>query len=159
MRIAELGLDTTTLLAARWSRGAEVDSTQWQASTNAAHRLVALWGDRRQGQPWVAAVCAFDDGLLWLELPVPAGGYPDLTPRFVCASRMQRAAEDLHAVLAAGARDRRPWLDHGRFDRSRPGAADYEFVRVEGDGVHEIPAWTGPTGISCTPSPSTRTNS
>jgi Ni,Fe-hydrogenase III large subunit len=62
---------------------------------------------------------------------------------------MQRAAFDLSGVRAEGAADHRPWLNHGAWpadhfplaDRTVPAPGqltDYPFVRVEGDGVHEI---------------------
>jgi Ni,Fe-hydrogenase III large subunit len=68
---------------------------------------------------------------------------------------------DLSGVRAAGAADGRPWLDHGLWDGAAPlrtastargGAtdrlpADYAFVRVEGDGVHEIPVGPVHAGI------------
>ncbi|HJV63742.1 MAG TPA: Ni,Fe-hydrogenase III large subunit, partial [Albitalea sp.] len=68
-------------------------------------------------------------------------------------SRMQRAAADLLGIEAVGASDTRPWLDHGlwpegflplRHGEAPPPStaaaapAPYPFVRVEGDGVHEI---------------------
>jgi Ni,Fe-hydrogenase III large subunit/Ni,Fe-hydrogenase III component G len=137
-----------------------VDTAQWlaaaQVAASAGGRLVALWGsDRRPLQGLVVcAAYALAEGLLWLDLPTDAGtGYPDLSTLFPCATRMQRAAADLLGIVAADARDRRPWLDHGIWPegvvplrRESPpatnppqSAADYPFVRVEGDGVHEIP--------------------
>jgi Ni,Fe-hydrogenase III large subunit/Ni,Fe-hydrogenase III component G len=73
----------------------------------------------------------------------------DLYP---AASRMQRAITDLSGVKFAHA-DTRPWLRHGAWspafhplvDSHQPleadasPASDYEFVKVIGDGVHEIP--------------------
>ncbi|MDE2505408.1 MAG: nickel-dependent hydrogenase large subunit, partial [Burkholderiales bacterium] len=81
------------------------------------------------------------------------GLYPDLAARFPCAARMQRALADLSGPRAIGQDDHRPWLDHGLWGTgARPLAADgppagaplatlpadYPYVRVEGDGVHEI---------------------
>jgi Ni,Fe-hydrogenase III large subunit len=69
---------------------------------------------------------------------------------------------DLSGLHAEGARDERPWLDHGLWrggmaplaSGAQPqGAAagtwpaDYPFVRVEGDGVHEIPVGPVHAGI------------
>jgi Ni,Fe-hydrogenase III large subunit len=87
-----------------------------------------------------------------------ADRYPDLAPLFPCAARMQRAAADLCGVHAQGAADARPWLDHGAWrdalplrgdgPRTSSGAeGDYPFVRVEGDGVHEIPVGPVHAGI------------
>jgi Ni,Fe-hydrogenase III large subunit len=86
---------------------------------------------------------------------VTASGVPDLSHFFPCAGRMQRAMADLSGLPTIGSADTRPWLDHGLWPRGtaplRTDAAltngtapdtrlpdDYPFVRVEGDGVHEI---------------------
>ncbi len=145
-------------------RGA-VDPDAWQAAARAVSgqggRLVALWGsDRRDGTSGgfvVSVAYAVGDGLAWLELPLAGGAlpepYPDLSGLFPSAGRMQRAAADLLGIVAAGAKDRRPWLNHGAWPADRfplridddgqvgevaGPTADYAFVRVEGDGVHEI---------------------
>ena len=97
-----------------------------------------------------------------IALPADAPTYPDLAPFFPCAGRMQRAAADLLGIVAAGARDTRPWLDHGAWppdqfplhEQTLAGAGlpgrevvDYPFVRVGGDGVHEIPVGPVHAGI------------
>jgi Ni,Fe-hydrogenase III large subunit/Ni,Fe-hydrogenase III component G len=137
---------------------AQVDAVQWLAAAGTAAaeggRLVALWGtDRGAAGRVVAAVYGTQRGLYWLELPL--GGrtrYPDVAPLFPCAARMQRATAELVGVIAEGAEDRRPWLNHGAWPAdyyplaagaasqvpARQPVQDYPFVRVEGDGVHEI---------------------
>jgi Ni,Fe-hydrogenase III large subunit len=128
-------------------RRASVDAARWLESARAAKasggRLIALWG-RPDG---VCAAYALGDGLTWLDLPLrPGESYPDISGFFPFAGRMQRAARDLFGVNAAGAADQRPWLDHGAWPgRLLPG--DYPFVRVEGDGVHEIPVGPVHAGI------------
>lgn len=96
-------------------------------------------------------------GAFWLSTPLLAKDgqwvYPDLSAVFPVANRMQRAAADLSGVHADGAADTRPWVNHGawakdHFPLQQDAAAlpepvagaliDYPFVRVEGDGVHEI---------------------
>ncbi|MBK6851212.1 MAG: NADH-quinone oxidoreductase subunit C [Burkholderiales bacterium] len=84
-----------------------------------------------------------------------ASGVPDLSHFFPCAGRMQRAMADLSGLTTVGSADTRPWLDHGLWPRGtsplRSDAVlatgtepdtrlpdDYPFIRVEGDGVHEI---------------------
>ncbi|MBK1684956.1 NADH-quinone oxidoreductase subunit C [Rhodoferax fermentans] len=146
----------------------QVTSAQWVTAASAVRehggRLVALWAsgatfseavspsDKRARAIFVAYVTL--EGLFWLELTLGTDGcYPDLSALFPAASRMQRAAADLSGVHAEGAADQRPWLNHGAwaFDHHpllqdpvhlpplAPGALkDYPFVRVEGDGVHEI---------------------
>lgn len=130
-------------------------------------RLVALWAskaiqsgatgpDATRVEAIFAAYVTLD-GLFWLALPLtPHHGrlsYPDLSGIFPAAARMQRAAADLSNVHALGMSDERPWLNHGAwaqdyFPLLQPTQAlppvdarplqDYPFVRVEGDGVHEI---------------------
>lgn len=132
---------------------AQVDAAQWRALADAAARadgrLVALWATGRSA---VHAAFALTEGLLWAELALDASAsYPDVSATFPCATRMQRAAADLCGVHAEGAADTRPWLDHGAWtlahplgpdartrDAEPPVGQDYPFVRVEGDGVHEI---------------------
>jgi Ni,Fe-hydrogenase III large subunit len=131
-------------------------------------RLISLWGSQGAsavsgGAPGPApsaelSVCAayvVSEGLVWLELPLARGqtDYPDLSSIFPAALRMQRAAADLSGMHALGEQDQRPWLNHGawppeyiplRQNATSPQAfagaqvGDYPFVRVEGDGVHEI---------------------
>jgi Ni,Fe-hydrogenase III large subunit/Ni,Fe-hydrogenase III component G len=142
-----------------WRAG--VDALQWRAAAhNAAQgegRLVALWGsDRTQGDEPAFAVCAayaLKGGLVWLDLALDGirPVYPDIADLFPFAARMQRAAADLAGISAQGMEDTRPWLNHGAWPhdyfplRNATGTApgpqpleDYEFVRVEGDGVHEF---------------------
>jgi Ni,Fe-hydrogenase III large subunit/Ni,Fe-hydrogenase III component G len=147
---------------------ATVDEANWLAAARHAHaagvRLVSLWGsDRRavRGGTLVAsAAFALPEGLAWVDLPLAdaAAGYPDLAGLYPAAARMQRAAADLLGIVARGAADTRPWLDHGawteryplRVDpqaQPAPEARDYPFVRVDGDGVHEIPVGPVHAGI------------
>lgn len=163
MALSELGLDLRRLPAPLPVWHACVDRDAWRAAARAiagtGGRLVSMWGlDRRSGADGTAACAAYavPEGLVWLELPIgdlPAG-FPDLSPAFACAVRMQRAMADLSGLRAEGAHDHRPWLDHGVWAPGRaplqhaadpvlPASAgrlpaDYPFVRVEGDGVHEI---------------------
>jgi Ni,Fe-hydrogenase III large subunit len=128
-------------------RHGTVDRDGWLAvASDVAHtggRLVSLWG----GEHVAHAAYAFEDGLAWIELPLPGDApYPDLSGIFPAAVRMQRAAHDLHGIVADGAADMRPWLDHGLW-HGETTAADYAFVRVEGDGVHEIPVGPVHAGI------------
>jgi Ni,Fe-hydrogenase III large subunit len=64
------------------------------------------------------------------------------------AIRLERAAADLHALISSDGPDRRPWLDHGRWEHSRLfAAAPYEFLPVDGEGVHQIPVGPVHAGI------------
>ncbi|MDR3221855.1 MAG: NADH-quinone oxidoreductase subunit C, partial [Candidatus Accumulibacter sp.] len=144
--------------APAWAGRANVG--EWLAFCSAAReakrRLVALWGsdERERGQGF-ALHAAFDlpEGLVCLTLPLAAENpaFPDLAPIFPGANRMQRAVMDTIGAVPEGDGDRRSWLRHAnwpatywplRFDageaRFETQNEDYPFVRVEGDGVHEI---------------------
>jgi Ni,Fe-hydrogenase III large subunit/Ni,Fe-hydrogenase III component G len=163
MALAELGLDLQRLPAPLAVWHAPVDHAAWSAASravaDAGGRLVALWGvDRRAAGDAMAACAAYalPEGLVWLDLRLDAAGrvFPDLAAIFPCAGRMQRAMADLSGLHAQGGRDVRAWLDHGLWSPghvplqsgAQPASelaagtlpAAYPFVRVEGDGVHEI---------------------
>jgi len=128
-------------------------------------RLAALWARRdaaANGGVVLHVLLAFDAGLAWLEVPLPSAepAYPDLSPIFAPAVRMQRAVRDLVGVVATGGDDQ-PWLRHAAWPRdacpARQGVStearfpeardDYRFTMVEGDGVHEIPVGPVHAGI------------
>ncbi len=171
MQIPGLELEFTALPAPVPVWHAEVNTAQWQAAASAVRdeggRLLALWAgpmphhgaevEPHQDKACMCAVYVTLDGAFWLSLPLVDQDrrwtYPDLSPVFPAAVRMQRAAADLSGVSALGAQDLRPWLNHGAWAadywplqqdaRHLPAPAptvlqDYPFVRVEGDGVHEI---------------------
>ncbi len=124
-------------------------------------RLAALWGSderARAGGFRLHVVFGLDAGHAWLSLDLPAErpAYPDLSGIFPAAGRLQRATRDLVGIAAAGdpdGTDARPWLRHGawpadwfplRHDAGEGhgfanAASDYAFVRVGGEGAHEIP--------------------
>lgn len=172
MQIYGFSLDCERLPAPLPIWRATVRAETWQVIARALSenggRLLALWGsDRTEGAAGglvISAAYSGRDGLLWIDLPLAerAATYPDLLPFFPCAGRLQRAAADLLGVVAEGVCDRRPWLDHGawpenyrplRRDQSPRAAGphrevtDYAFVRVQGDGVHEIPVGPVHAGI------------
>ena len=98
--------------------------------------------------------------MLTLNIPAPAGRYPGLQQIFPAAVRLQRAAADLTGVQSDGP-DGRPWLRHAAWPAdahplrdelplaANPSVAvdDYPFVRVDGEGVHEIPVGPVHAGI------------
>jgi Ni,Fe-hydrogenase III large subunit/Ni,Fe-hydrogenase III component G len=169
MNITPLGLSAATLLAGVPAQRAQVSSGQLLTASRLAWenggRLVALWGsderDRQRGF-CLRVVVEDHDGLTLLEhtLPDADARYPDLTPIFPAANRMQRATYDLLGI-AAESDDQRPWLwlaswpidqfplrrDFVASPKWEPGQEEYEFVKVEGDGVHEIPVGPVHAGI------------
>lgn len=81
--------------------------------------------------------------------------FPSVAAFFPPAARLERTLYDLHGLIAEGAPDRRPWLDHGRWrrpPRRGPAAygdagAPYTFLPVEGEGLHRIPVGPVHAGI------------
>ena len=140
---------------------ARVDERELLAFCSAAHqgerRLVALWGSDerdRDAKFGYALHVAFDlaEGLCCLTLPLSTESpeFPDLALIFPAAERMQRALRDLLGTVPRDG-DARPWLRHANWphdyyplrrdtpDRRFAAANEvYDFVRVEGDGVHEV---------------------
>ncbi len=146
------------------ARGLAVDRGQWLQLARdvaaAGGRLLSLWASRASEErtergppgacaaqepcsamldaaaadsPAVYAAYLHETGVLVAELTLGAAGgagieYPGLEEIFPAASRMQRAAFDVGGIRSSDP-DRRPWLMH---------AGAYDFVRVDGNGVHEI---------------------
>ncbi len=142
-----------------WRVTVQRDSLMKLADTLAQRgaRLAALWGSDerdRAGGSTLHLALAVREGLVWIECPLAADDavYPDLSPLFAPAHRMQRGLYDLLGIRA-DANDQRRWLRHGAWpadafplrrdvsiDRTWPQTSDqYAFVQVAGDGVHEIP--------------------
>jgi len=136
--------------------GLAVEPEQWSAAAldvaAAGGRLVALWAEAAGGRATLHAAYAAEPGALVLSLALAdaRAEYPALHEIYPAAARMQRAVADLSGLVARGM-DRRPWLRHAAWpagfrpltDPGQPGAPrvaidDYEFVRVTGEGVHEI---------------------
>lgn len=171
MDFLELGVAFTRVCTAPPIWRASVTQEGWEiaarAAKNSGARLLSLWGagSRRNGGMFAAyAAYALSDGLVILDLPVKEADlpYPDLSWAFPYAARMQRAVYDLLGLRATGLRDERGWLNHGAWPRhyfplraeasgqevfGECGEEDYAFVRVEGDGVHEIPVGPVHAGI------------
>ena len=146
--------------------------THWQVAARAVAaatgaRLVALWGADRRGRRGGFAVCAayaLAEGLVWLDLPLRRRrrGVSRLSPQFPVrgadAARRRRPARHRRRSAprhAAVARPRRlagrpfplPSRPRRRRDRRTAQVVDYPFVRVDGDGVHEIPVGPVHAGI------------
>lgn len=136
------------------------DADHWTQAADALHGagalLLALWGsddlDRDQ-RLRIRAAYLLPDRVVVIEhaMAADAAVYPSLVTRFPVADRMQRAVYDLLGIRADGG-DRRPWLRHGGWPdtvfplrrevsatQTFPNvSAPYPFVRVAGEGVHEV---------------------
>jgi len=140
-------------------RALEVSSQEWRHLAAdvaaAAGRLVALWASEgARGTPIVRAVFLAGQSGLVVSLPIAdrEARYPGLEDLFPAATRMQRALADLSGLRSTDS-DVRPWIRHGAWPSDyrplidpqppppsvQPTLDAYEFVRVEGEGVHEIP--------------------
>ncbi|MGP0094400.1 MAG: hydrogenase expression protein HypE [Xanthobacteraceae bacterium] len=115
--------------------------------------LMGYWGDadrvhlalRLAGAPCV------------ISTPVAFGAYPSIARHHAPAGRLERTIRDLHGFAAFGMPDRRPWLDHGAWgvraplgehsERGPRDPADYDFLPVKGEGLHEIPVGPVHAGI------------
>ena len=122
-------------------------------------QLLALWGsDERLQQGGFRLHLAFvfwKQGMLYMQcdLPIVNPSYPDLSPDLPVAHRLQRALFDLLGISASGSDDQRSWLRHNAWpkdifplrdeirltDHFEKSEDNYAFVRVHGEGVHEIP--------------------
>ena len=169
MNVAPLGIAAAALAAPVPAQRCPVSSGQLLAACRLAWehggQLAALWAsderDRERGF-CLRALLADDDGFTLLEHTLPDGEsrYPDVSAIFPAANRMQRAVFDLLG-LQCDADDQRPWLwqaawpidafplrrDFQASPKWEPGEEDYAFVRVAGDGVHEIPVGPVHAGI------------
>jgi Ni,Fe-hydrogenase III large subunit len=124
---------------------------QWRALAAAlgeadAPALLALWAD-----PLRVHALLHDAGAgTWLvaSTTVQDGRYPALSPCRPSAAWFERLIRDLWGHVAEGARDPRPWLDHGKWAVTAPlslrppprvsPAEPMEFLPVEGEQHHQI---------------------
>jgi len=140
----------------RLGTGPEGWSQIAQDAAAAGGQLLALWATlpaRPGDSATVRAAYLLDSGTLIVELSLEAAETPcpGLESVFPAAARLQRAAFDMCGITF-DAPDRRPWLRHAAWptdyfplqpgiapDPPVPTPADrYPFVRVGGDGIHEI---------------------
>jgi Ni,Fe-hydrogenase III large subunit/Ni,Fe-hydrogenase III component G len=166
MKLEDFQLELTQLPNAMPVWHGRVDARQWRTACQQVRdkggRLVALWAadNSDRGEAFsVHAALTVQSGLLVITLPLEAESFPDVSDIFPGANRMQRAAYDLFGVNAGNAADQRKWLRHTAWqsdefplrkdfqsnhesritNHDSEVADDYPFVRVEGEGVHEIP--------------------
>jgi len=169
MNLSALGISAAALPSAIPALRCPVGSGQLLGACRLAWeqggQLAALWvsDERDRSRGFCVRVVLHDnDGLTLLEYTAPDAdsSYPDIATIFPAANRMQRAAFDL-VGLPSDNDDQRPWLwqaswpidrfplrrDFEASPKWQPGEEDYPFVRVAGDGVHEIPVGPVHAGI------------
>jgi Ni,Fe-hydrogenase III large subunit len=117
-------------------------------------RLVSLWGDGAEVRMALSSAGRAD--LEPASYSCVDGKFPSVGAAHPPAIRLERALCDLHGFTAVGARDARPWLDHGCWPIRHPlGAgeansappAPYAFLGAEGAGLHQIPVGPVHAGI------------
>jgi len=121
-----------------------VDPEQWRSAVqrlaDGSLGLVALWGE-----PGGVHMATWDRqaGISVLALGCPAGAFPSVGGHVPAAIRLERTICDLYGLTPYGAKDRRPWLDQGRWThrhplgpKKPPESPPYRFLDAEGEGLH-----------------------
>ena len=136
-----------------------VDAQAWTAIARALGEgeadLLSLWAD--EDHVHLALRSGAHPTPLVVSVGVNNGTYPSVGRHHPAALRLERAIRDLHGIEPAELPDVRPWLDHGAWGFGAPlGArapselrdpADYPFLPVHGEGLHEIPVGPVHAGI------------
>ena len=130
-----------------WPR-ADVADEGWQQAIEALAggqcTLLGLWGDTPQVQ--MALLDETTGQVVVLSYTCKAGKYPSVAVRHPPAIEFERAIHDLFGLQAIGSPDTRTWLDLGFWGVTQPLGKNrpakkpepYEFLPVEGDGLHQI---------------------
>jgi Ni,Fe-hydrogenase III large subunit len=136
-----------------------VDLEAWSAVGRAlgegAADLLSLWAD--EDRIHLALRSGAHPTPLVVSIGVRNGTYPAVGRHHPAALRLERAIRDLHGFEPAELPDARPWLDHGTWGLRAPlgvrepceirDPADYAFLPVHGEGLHEIPVGPVHAGI------------
>ena len=137
--------------------GAVVERRAWRSVigglVGGRWSLLALWGEPGLVQLALLDAASGQPSLIGLECP--DGRFPSVGLHHAPAIRMERALRDLVGLEPEGAQDVRPWLDHGRWEVSRPlgevgfatGPEPYPFLASLGEGLHQIPVGPVHAGI------------
>jgi Ni,Fe-hydrogenase III large subunit len=124
------------------------------AQLAAGHRtLLGLWGDAPKVHMALLDESNGDIGVL--TYACRDGTYPSVSATHPPALRLERAIRSLFGLEAVGSPDARPWLDLGFWDVRHPlgrkeqaqAPTSYEFLPVEGEGLHQIPVGPVHAGI------------
>jgi Ni,Fe-hydrogenase III large subunit len=141
-----------------WPR-AEVSAEAWRQAIAALAEgrmtLLGLWAEPRAVH--MALLGATGDDVGVISLTCPDARFPSVANHHAPADRLERTIRDLTGLVPEGARDDRPWLDHGRWHVARPlgvsaaklSAAPYgyDFLSAEGESLHQIPVGPVHAGI------------
>src|ERR1700738_237050 len=124
--------------------------------------LLGLWGDTGAVHMAVLDEAPSPAQTAVVSLDCPASRFPSVGALNPAAIRLERAIRSMFALEPVGLPDRRPWLDLGFWDIAHPlaappplpssasgwgGSAPYDFLPVEGEGLHQIPVGPVHAGI------------
>jgi Ni,Fe-hydrogenase III large subunit len=118
--------------------------------------LLGLWSDGDNAHMAILERSTGQIGLVTIECPDRR--FPSVGRLHPPALRLERAIRDIYGIEAEDSPDVRRWLDHGRWAVRQPGSATpqdhspnipegYEFLPVEGEGLHQIPVGPVHAGI------------
>jgi Ni,Fe-hydrogenase III large subunit len=115
--------------------------------------LLGLWGDA----PLVHMALLTEDfsDIAVVSYTCKDGTYPSVAAYHPAAGKLERAIRDLHGLDATDAPDARTWLDLGFWKVRHPLGKSvparkpqaYQFLPVEGEGLHQIPVGPVHAGI------------
>lgn len=130
-----------------WPRAIVAKQTWVKAAARLADGdwdMLGLWSEPE----WVhlALLDPAHAGLGILSLHCPDQHYPAVSGWHPPAIRLERTINDLFGIVADGAPDNRPWLDHGKWGVTHPlgtaeesqGRTAYAFLPAEGTGIHQV---------------------
>ena len=111
--------------------------------------LLSLWGDTGAVHMAVLDETPHPAEMAVVSLDCPGGRFPSVGALNPPAIRLERAIRSMFGLQPVGLPDPRPWLDLGFWDSAHPlaapppypssaRAAPYEFLPVEGEGLHQI---------------------
>lgn len=125
--------------------------------------LIALWGEDNgevAERFYLNLIFYLKGDLLVVKILLDAENpaYQDISPIFPSASRMQRATYDLFGFTIIHPSDDRAWFNHQAWALNHfplqqepylglPDNHPSEFIRVQGEGVHDIPVGPVHAGI------------
>jgi len=140
-----------------WPR-VHVTPQAWRTLANemaeARATLLGLWGDA--GAVHMAVMGEEPRDIIVASLECPDGTFASVGALHPPAIRFERAIRSLFGLEPIGAPDTRPWLDLGFWEVEHPLGARtpapatrriYEFLPVEGEGLHQIPVGPVHAGI------------
>jgi len=111
--------------------------------------LLAVWGE--PSEVHAALMDETEGAIAVASFSCPDRRFPALSPARPGAIRMERTVQDLFGLVAEGAVDGRPWLDHGQWTSRAPiaprAASEYPFLPAEGESLHQIPVGPVHAGI------------